>query len=157
MNIIQYNHLENVLRSLADSTYMRIETRGEKVVFDGRNSPHSSHRLVSVDNGHFIDRLVMIGNEKCIVAIFDGEVVDKQYVSTLKLPSYLLPQLDFPAAYPPWVKGIVDIAIVDRFDGYNENGEAQFNVKADAWFTFRLFGKEDRITLEKGEGYGSDE
>ena len=122
---IFYKKVEATLNSLKNSTYLSVELRGEKVTCDGLNSPYVSHKTVSVEYGHCIDKLVIFRNGQSFLAVSgDGSHEFSSDDSMIGLvPAHHLRDLfQFPASMPDWMNGLIKVIIPDDFDKFDESG-----------------------------------
>ena len=129
IQLLHYDRLYKILRSLRSSTNMSVCFSDVKWNFSRLNSEYSSRRIVEMSAGHFVDDLVVIQNDLFWIGITKyhnpeicGDVV------TIPLPYYhILGLFSFPATAPEWCRaGILRIHIPDLFFGYDNNGNPMF-------------------------------
>lgn len=141
-----YRKIGNAIESLKSATNLKISLRGERFIFSGLNSPYVSHQRCEIGSGHYQQELVVLSNNKCLVAVtplynrdhFQGDVAVRT------LPAHLVKDLfTFPATAPVWLKGLVVVAVKDGFNGYDEAGRPTFRKNISGKFGDMVLFLED--------------
>jgi len=85
---------------------------------------------LSITHGHGISQLIVFGDPSRdrtgILLVHGDENVVSGDIITRQLPAHLLPKLEWPAVYPSWVYGLVNVSYPDTFSGYDEEGRPLF-------------------------------
>lgn len=120
-----YKKIERTIRSLKDRTDLKVSLKGETFVFEGLNSPYVSRRRCRIESGHGVAGLIVFGDDELFIApkyftFYPGGLTIRD------LPAHLLPELQFPATYPSWVRGVVQVGYPDLFSGYDQDGKPLF-------------------------------
>ncbi|MGC8483891.1 MAG: hypothetical protein ACP5OE_09650 [Thermodesulfobium sp.] len=140
MNLGEWRNIKRILRSLRDSTYLRLQFKNETIILDNRNSPYYSHISVTFnDEGHGREGVIYLSNKKVSLVVHryntNDTRVDIPGIRQERIPGfYIKPLLFDDYVNLKWLDGIVWIVYPDGFAGFNEDGSPQYS-NIDKWVT----------------------
>ncbi|MGC8483732.1 MAG: hypothetical protein ACP5OE_08840, partial [Thermodesulfobium sp.] len=123
----------NIIRSLKESTYIKVVGRNESIEIDGRCSPYTSHQSIEFSWGHEVPRTLYFENEKFSI-IVSGELPDIDNrglnVGIVQIPAFLIRTTILPEIYKDlrWLKDDRSVWVIypDGFQNFDEDGKPIF-------------------------------
>ncbi len=134
-----YRRVKDSLRSLKDSTDLRISLYGEKYEAYGLNSEYVSNCLIEIKEGHGVPNVVLLQNHNKWIVVTSNEIdvtEEADLIAGMNYPGWeireILGRLEIRA--PKWMGGVVKVYVPDTFAGFEEDGTPIFEEPS----TFRL-------------------
>ncbi len=147
-------HLDNIFRSLSDSTYKMVCFRDEQTVVTRACSPYKSHTELEFSYGHGQPHLAIIQNKRFVLAISEDDEFDIMggvNVGMLRMPTIYMERIfkvfqDLGIILPGWCLQYDEhrngrmffVCYASNFKGYDDEGQPLFGF-GNSQVSFRGF------------------